>query len=68
MNFSSTGPSRGLQFSTNRSRMGTFHEVLSFRNGLLQHGSPMGSQVLLEDLLQHRISMGSQPPSGLHLL
>lgn len=32
-----------------------FHE-------LLQHGFPMGSQVLAANLPQHRLSMGSQPP------
>ena len=48
MNFSNVSPSHGLQFFTNCSSMGPFHRVQSFRNGLLQHGSPVGPQVLLE--------------------
>ncbi|KAK4831466.1 hypothetical protein QYF61_017714 [Mycteria americana] len=63
-----------------------FHRVQSFRNRLLQRGSPTGSQVLpanllqhgvlslhgvtgpARSLLQHGLPMGSQPPSGIHLL
>jgi len=33
--------------------MGPFHEVQSFRNRLLQRGSPTGSQALPANLLQH---------------
>lgn len=36
----------------------------SFRNRLLQHGCPAGSQTLL----QHRLPEGSQPPLGMSLL
>ncbi|KAK4807232.1 hypothetical protein QYF61_024352 [Mycteria americana] len=46
MNCSIVGPSHRLQFFKNCSSMGPFHGVQSFRNGLLQHGSPAGSQVL----------------------
>jgi len=45
-------PSHGLQVFTNCPSVGPSHEVQSFRNGLLQH----------------RLPMGSQPPSGMHLL
>ncbi|KAK4822676.1 hypothetical protein QYF61_019043 [Mycteria americana] len=88
MNFSNVSPSHGLQFFMNCSSMGPFHGVQSFRNRLLQRGSPMGSQVLpvnllqhgflspqvhrptgpARSLLQHGLPMGSQPPSGIHLL
>jgi len=43
---SKTAPARVLS-------PGPSHEVQSFRNRLLQHGSPMGSQVLPANLLQH---------------
>jgi len=33
--------------------VGPFHRVQSFRNRLVQHGSPTGSQVLPVNLLQH---------------
>uniref|UniRef100_A0A663DWR7 Basal body orientation factor 1 n=1 Tax=Aquila chrysaetos chrysaetos TaxID=223781 RepID=A0A663DWR7_AQUCH len=52
MNFSNVSPSHRLQFFTNCSSMGPFHGVQSFRNRLLQRGSPAGSQVLPENLLQ----------------
>ena len=50
-NFSNVGPSHGLQFFMNCSSVGPFHGVQSFRSTLLQRGSPMGSQVLPENLL-----------------
>lgn len=40
------------------------HGVQSFRNGELQHRSPVGSQVLPANLLQCRLPTGSQLPSG----
>ncbi|KAK4810966.1 hypothetical protein QYF61_014438 [Mycteria americana] len=46
-------PTHGRQSSMNCSSMGPFHGVQSFRNGLLQRGSPMGPQVLPATLLQH---------------
>ena len=52
MNFSNVGPSHGLQFFTNCSSVGPFHGLQSFRHRLLQRGSPTGSQVLPENLLQ----------------
>jgi len=42
MNFSNVSPSHGLQLFTNCPSMGPFHGVQSFRNRLLQHGSPRG--------------------------
>jgi len=58
--------------------MSPSHEVQSFRNRLLQRGSPTGSQVLSANLLQLGLlslcrSTGParsllQPPSGIHLL
>ena len=68
MNFSNVGPSQGLQFFTNCSTMGPFPGLQSFRHRLLQCGSSAGSQVLLENLLQRGVPTGSQPPSGIHLL
>jgi len=57
-----TGPSRGpthwLQLSTNCSSMGPFQGVQSFRNKLLQCGSPTGSQAQPANLLQCGLSMG----------
>jgi len=47
------GPSHGLQLFTSCPSVGPFHGVQSFRNSLLQRGSPMGSQVLPANLLQH---------------
>ncbi|KAK4830649.1 hypothetical protein QYF61_012492 [Mycteria americana] len=67
-NFSNVSPSRGLQFFMDCSGMRPFHGVQSFRNRLLQHGSPAGSQVLPAKLLQCGLPMGSQPPLGIHLL
>ena len=55
-NFSNVGPSHRLQFFTNCSSMGPFHSVQSFRNTLLQCGSPVGSQVLPENLLRGLLS------------
>ncbi|KAK4827365.1 hypothetical protein QYF61_017303 [Mycteria americana] len=52
MNFSNVSPSQGLHFFMNCSSVGPFHGVQSFRNRLLQRGSPMGSQVLPANLLQ----------------
>ncbi|KAK4813314.1 hypothetical protein QYF61_023989 [Mycteria americana] len=52
-NFSNVSPSHRLQFFTNCSSVGPFHRVQSFRSRLLQRGSPTGSQVLPENLLQH---------------
>jgi len=99
--FSNASPSHGLQFFTNCSSVGPCHRVQSFRNRLLQCGSPTGSHALPANLLQrgsprgrkpcqetcssvgsslhgstspgrillqHGIPMGSQPPSGIHLL
>ena len=68
MNFSNVGPSHGLQFLTNCSSVGAFHRVQSFRNRLLQHGSPTGSQVLPANLLQHGLPTESQPLLGIYLL
>jgi len=51
MNFSSVGPSHVLQFFTNCSSTDPFHRMHSFRNGLLQNGAPLVSQVLAENLL-----------------
>lgn len=51
--FSNLKPSHRLEFSTNFSIMGPFHGRQSFMNGLLQCGSPLRSQVLPENLLQH---------------
>jgi len=44
-------PSHRLQLFTNRSSVGLFHGVQSFRNRLLQHGSSTGSQALPANLL-----------------
>ncbi|KAK4819158.1 hypothetical protein QYF61_025949, partial [Mycteria americana] len=75
------GPSHGKQSSMNCSSMGPFHRVQSFRNRLLQFGSPMGvtspaskpAWALLStgparSLLQLGLPRVSQPPSGIHLL
>jgi len=53
MNYSNVGPSNGLPFFMSISSMGPFHRVQSFRNRLLQHGSPMGPQALPANLLRH---------------
>jgi len=42
-----------LQLFTNHPSMGDFHGVQSFRNRLLQRGSPKGSQALPANLLWH---------------
>jgi len=68
MNFSNMSPSHGLQLFPNCSSVGPFPGVQSFRNRLLQSGSPMGSQALPANLLQHGVSIGSQPPLDIHLL
>jgi len=52
MNCCNMSPSYGLQFSMNFSSMGPFHGMQSFRNRLLQRGSPTGSHVLPANLLQ----------------
>ena len=52
MNFSNVGPSHGPHFFMTCSSVGAFIRVQSFRSRLLQHGSPVGSQVLPEKLLQ----------------
>jgi len=44
-----------LQFFTNCSSVGPFHGVQSFRNRLLQHESPTGSQVLPASLIRHEL-------------
>jgi len=44
-------PSHGVQFFTNCSSMDSFHGVQSFRNRLLQCGSPTGPQALPAILL-----------------
>jgi len=51
MSFSNVSPSHRLQFSINCSSVGPSHGAQSFRNRLLQCGSPMGSQVLPANLL-----------------
>jgi len=75
-------PSHGLQFFTSCSSMGPFHGVQSFRNGLLQHGSPQGHKPCQKtcssmDSSLHETtgpgqepwpSSGSQPSSGIPLL
>jgi len=70
-NFSSVSPPHGLQFFTNR--VGPFRGVQSFSNTLLQHRSPMQTQVLPEDLLQcgllsmeNRLCQGPVPMWLLH--
>jgi len=50
-NFSNMSPSHRLQFLTNCPRVGPSHGMQSFRNRLLQRGSPMGSQALPANLL-----------------
>ena len=50
--FSDMSPSHGLQLFPNCSSMCHFYRVQSFRNRLLQRGSPTGSQVLPANLLQ----------------
>jgi len=55
MKFSNVSPSRGLQLFKDCPRVGPFHGVQSFRNRLLQCGSPTGSQALPANLLQHGI-------------
>ncbi|KAK4810648.1 hypothetical protein QYF61_007385 [Mycteria americana] len=62
MNFSNVGPSHGLQFFMNCSSVGSFHRVQSFRNGLLQCGLSMGSQLPSGHihLLRHGVLYGLQ--------
>ena len=54
-----TSPARvlphGLQFFMNYTSVGPFHGVPSPSGRLLQRWSPLGSQVLLANLLQHRL-------------
>jgi len=52
INCPNVGPPHELQLFSNYPSVGPFHGVQSFRNRLLQRGSPMGSQL----------------PSGIHLL
>ena len=74
MNFSNVGPSHGLQFFTNCSSVGPLPGLQSFRHRLLQRGSPTGSQVLPENLLQrgllsprgHRSSQEPAPARASH--
>ena len=46
-------PTHARQFSKNCSNVSPSYEVQSFRNRLLQHGSPLGSQALPANLLWH---------------
>jgi len=46
-------PSHGLQLFTDYASVGPFHGVQSFRNRLLQRGSPTGSPALPANLLRH---------------
>jgi len=46
------GPSHRLQLFTNCPSVGPSHGMQSFRNRLLQHGSPTGSQALPANLLR----------------
>jgi len=48
-------PSHGLQLFTNCPSVGPPHGVQSFRNRLLQRGSPTGSQALPANLLRRRL-------------
>ena len=47
------GTSHRGQFSTNLSNVNPSHREQSFRNRVLQRGSPMGSQALPANVLQH---------------
>jgi len=67
MNFSSMGPSHGLQFFTTCSSIGLFHRVQSFRNRLLQYGFSTVTGPA-RNLLQNQFCITSQPPLGIHLL
>jgi len=51
-NFSNLSSSHGLQLFTKCPSVGPSHGLQSFRNRLLQHGSPMGSQALPANLLR----------------
>jgi len=53
MNFSNMSPSHRLQLFTNCPSMGPSRGVQSFRNRLLQCGSPTGSQAQPANLLRH---------------
>jgi len=58
-NWSNVDPSQGLQLFTNCPSVGPSHGVPSFRNRLLQRGSPMGSRVQPANLLWRGfLSMG----------
>lgn len=49
--------------------MGPFQRAQSFRNGLLQRGSPYGATGSARSLLQHGLSVNcgvSSPPRALH--
>ena len=52
---SNVSPSHELQLFMNCPSVGSSHRVQSFRSSLLQHVSPMGSQVLPANLLQHSL-------------
>jgi len=52
MSYSNMSPSHGLQLFINCPSVGPSHGVESFRNRLLQCGSPTGSQALPANLLQ----------------
>lgn len=64
MDFSNVSPTYGMQFFSDVSSLIPFLAVQSFRNALLQNIFPAGLQVLPINLLQHRLSTGSQSPSG----
>jgi len=53
MNFSCLSPSHGLQLFTNVPSVGPSYGVPTFRNRLLQRGSPTGSQTLPANLFPH---------------
>jgi len=66
--FPAWGPSHGRQSSMNLPKVSPSRRVQFFRNTLLQHGSPKGSQVLPANLFQHRLPLVSQPLLDIHLL
>ncbi|KAK4806754.1 hypothetical protein QYF61_005550, partial [Mycteria americana] len=59
-NFSNRSLSHGLQFFMNCSSTGPFYGVQSFRNRLLQRGSPMGAEILPANLLLCGPPMGAE--------
>ena len=54
-NFSNIGTSHGVKFSMNCPSVGPSHGVQSFRNRLLQRGSPTRSQALPANLLRREL-------------